>query len=708
MTAMRRIQHTLFLAGIVSLTTLAVYLPALWNGFVEWDDNLYVYDNLNIRSLGPQFIAWAFSPFTDGNWFPLTLISHALDYAVWGLNPFGHHLTNILLHAINTFVVVVLIAKLLAMSKSFRDTSTTATAQGGQISAFPDARAILAAAAVTGALFGLHPLHVESVAWVSERKDLLCGLFFLLSVLSYLDHAAAAGQAAGTQGSSLLAPDRRILFSFGWFLLALLSKPMAVSLPLVLLILDWHPFGRLRSLAAARGAFLEKLPFIGASLAVSMITYLSQRTAGSMEHMDRLSLGTRAMVAAKALLMYLMKMVYPADLSPYYPYPRSASFLSPEYLLSVAAVACIIAGAIAAARKNWLWFAAWGYYLVTLLPVLGIVQVGGQAMADRYTYLPSIAPFLICGLIVARMSFGGPAFRVRTVLVAGAALCAAFVLSIVTVRQIGVWKNGIALWDHIIAKDATHAPVTYVNRGNVRLRAGDIPRALEDFSRAIELNPDYAAALYARGNVYGMTGDLDDAIDDYSRAISADPAFKEALLGRAAAFDARGQTGNALDDYTRAIALDPDDANSYVYRGMTLKKEGLFDRAIEDYSQAIRLDPASFEAYNNRGVAYKHLRMYVQAVEDYNRAIEIAPRSGLAYCNRGIVFGTMGRIDEAVADLTSALHFEPDMVRALLERGSLYARTGRLQMARQDLQEACDRGSSEGCAAIGPQAGHAR
>ena len=360
-------------AGFVSLLTFLVYLSCLHNKFVLWDDNRYVYENPHIHPLNLAFFKWAFFDFYEANWHPLTWVSHALDYAVWGLNPMGHHLTNNILHAVNTFIVVILVAKLLeAWRPSRQQNPPLRPSEKGSY---------LIIAAVTGLLFGLHPLHVESVAWVSERKDLLCAMFFLLSILAY------------TNKHYIL-----VLFLFA---LALLSKPMAVSLPAVLLILDWHPFNRISSMKSFLSALLEKLPLIALSLISSVLTVLAQKAGGALRTFDVIPLSVRVLVATESLMSYLWKMILPMNLTPYYPYPKNISLLSEECLLSVILVFGITAACIVMAKKQKLWLAVWGYYVITLLPVIGIVQVGIQAMADRYTYLPSLGPFLITGLGVA-------------------------------------------------------------------------------------------------------------------------------------------------------------------------------------------------------------------------------------------------------------------------------------------------------------------
>lgn len=358
-------KRSLLLAGAVALLTILVYLPALRNGFVTWDDPFYVTDNLHIRSLGVNFFRWAFLDFSSGNWHPLAWLSHALDYAVWGLNPFGHHLTSILIHATNAFLVVFLSAKLINIWK--------ARGKGGQQEASCEGETLIAAG-VAGLLFGLHPLHVESVVWVSERKDLLCTLFYLLSVIAYLSYGSA-------KDGRLFGFYRAYFLSLLLFLLALASKPMAVSLPLILLVLDWHPLGRFRSPAAWRRALAEKIPFLAASGFVAILTIYAQNAAGAMSGMQATSLETRIALVPGKLLLYLRKTAIPLHLSPFYPYPRLAS-LSTGDVFSFLLIGGFTLFSIMTARRNKLWLAAWSYFVITLLPVVGIVQVGGQAIAD--------------------------------------------------------------------------------------------------------------------------------------------------------------------------------------------------------------------------------------------------------------------------------------------------------------------------------------
>ena len=531
-----------FLAASVALLTLLVYLPALQNDFVTWDDDVYVYDNPFIRSFNLVFFQRAFLGFFASNWHPLTWMSHALDYAVWGLNPFGHHLTSIVLHALNALLVVVLVIKLLDafLEKAGKNDRPT----------FLTEQSVLIAAGATGLLFGIHPLHVESVAWVSERKDLLCSLFFLLGILSYMSYVS-------------YRTYKTYLLSLGFFIFALLSKPMAVTFPLVLLILDWHPFGRIRSWRSMRDLIVEKAPFLALSMASAVVTMLAQRAEGAIQSIEFAPIATRLLVAARSLIAYLGKMIWPLDLIPYYPYPKSASPLSWEYLLPIVLVLGIFASVAAVARKQKLWPAAWAYYVVMLVPVLGIVQVGGQAMADRYTYLPSLGPFLVMGLGSAWVweKTDTPTKRrlpAKRVAVVAVAVFAFIILTSLTVQQIGIWKDSLSLWSYVIEKEPEKFSTAYLNRGAAFERIGQRERAVQDYDKAIELNAFDFQAYFNRGVALENMGQLGKAIEDFDRAIALNQNDSQMLVARGLVYLKVGQVERGVADLKRACYLGDD------------------------------------------------------------------------------------------------------------------------------------------------------
>jgi hypothetical protein len=537
-----------YLAALVGIVTFAVYLAAVNNEFVGWwDDSEYVYDNPYIRSFNLDFLKWAFLNFYASNWHPLTWISYALDYAIWGLNPIGYHLTNHIIHAVNSSLVVILIMKLLEIyqERAIRDGSTT----------FIDRPGMLMVGAVTGLLFGLHPVHVESVAWVSERKDLLCALFFLLSSMTYTGYVTSG--TAHEKGMSWFF-NKKYILSLGFFALALLSKPMAVSLPLVLLILDWYPFKRIQSVKSFWSAIVEKLPFVVLSLISSILTILAQRAGGSMGMMVFVPLSTRLLVAAKALVAYIWKMIVPMNLIPYYAYPKEVTVFSPAYLAAIILITVITIMCLLYAKRQRVLLTVWSYYVVTLIPVVGIVQVGEQAMADRYTYLPSIGPFFIVGLLSAWIYGRVRALLRRSFTIKVSALAIALttfsVLSFLTLRQIAIWENPITLWTYVIEREPERIPGAYVNRGAAFHREGQLNKAIEDFNKALFLDPFSVDAYYERGVIFFEMGRFDKAVADLDKAISLNNYGAKSVVGRELFFLNRGLAYSKLNLNALAVS----------------------------------------------------------------------------------------------------------------------------------------------------------
>ncbi|MBI5741577.1 MAG: tetratricopeptide repeat protein [Nitrospirae bacterium] len=583
------------LAVSVALITFLVYLPALKNDFVEWDDSQYVFENTRIFSLNAAFLRWAFTSFHAGNWHPLTWISHALDYAVWGLNPLGHHLSNNVLHSVNTFIVVLLVVRL------WESGPKCSNGLNGLNKGF-------IAAATTGLLFGLHPVHVESVAWVSERKDLLCAMFYLLSIISYLHD--------------------KTFKTYFFFILALLSKPMAVSLPAVLLVLDFYPLERVRSFPSLRTALVKKIPFIGLGVGSSLLTLSAQHAGGTMAFMETVPAPARMLVAVKALSAYLVNIILPLNLVPYYPYPEQVSLLSPEYISAALLITAISAG-VYAFKKRKLLPAIWVYYVVTLFPVLGLVQVGSQAMADRYTYLPGIGPFLAAGAGAAWLCMKFSGLETRGLFLklfgAGAALLLLLALSYLTVRQTGIWRNSETLWSYVIEREPVRCFFAYNNRGLAFSRSGELDRAVADLRKAVTLKPGYADAHANLGIVYYKQGRLKEAVDEYMTAIRLNPGFAAARKNLASALYTGGHYAEALEHYRVVAELRPDDAGALADLGSAYGAVGAFDKAIEHFREALRLDPDHAEAHYNLAVAYSATGRADEARGHYDAARRARP-----------------------------------------------------------------------------------
>lgn len=674
-----------YLSLLAALITLLVYIPALRNDFVAWDDDVNVYANPHIRSLDPSFLKWAFSDITISYWQPLTWISHALDYAVWGLNPTGHHLTNIILHSLNTFLVVLLIIRLLEEAP------------------LPDRRFILIAAGVAGLLFGIHPLHVESVAWVTERKDLLCTMFFLLSCVAYTKYAQAVRISASDRetaysgaksnaGRGLQAFRRKpYLLSLAFFTLALASKPMAVTLPVVLLLLDWYPLGRIRSPKNAIAPLVEKIPFLALGF-IASIGAVAHKTPAEVISLAELTITGRILMAAKALIFYLYKMVLPFGLSPYYPDPETVSARSFEYPAAVILVCGITAACIILARKHRMFLAVWGYYIVTLLPVLGIVKTKAVTIADRFTYLPGLGPFLLAGLGAAWLwqrveslkQFG----RAMKWLAPAMALAICILLTHITLRQTAIWKDSITFWSYVIGKEPLRAPVAYNNRGTAFKDKGQLDRAIEDFTKLIAIDKKSPGAYNNRGIVFREAGQLARALDDHTTAIALKPGHPDSYNARGLVYKELGRTDLAIEDFNTAVRLAPDYADAYTSRGWTYKEMGQIGRAMEDYNTAIALDPMRYVAFNNRGMLYQETGRPDLAIEDFTRAVKLNPSFAEGYVNRGLAFEQAGQIDRAIEDYTLAIKANPSFANAYNNRGLLFERTGMLDRALGDLNTA--------------------
>ena len=386
--------------------------------------------------------------------------------------------------------------------------------------------------------------------------------------------------------------------SLAFFTLALLSKPMAVSLPLVLLILDWYPFERITTFKTFKTAFIEKLPFIALSIGSSIMTILAQNSAGAVRSVEIIPLSSRVLVAARSLVVYLWKMLAPLNLIPLYTYPRDISFLSYAYILPVILTAAITLACIITAKKQRSWISVWFYYVATLLPVLGIVQVGGQSMADRYTYLPGLGPFLAAGLIAAWVWEKIKILKKEVTAFKCAFVALAFFIFVpatyLTIKQIGIWKNSIDLWSYVIEKEPAKVNLAYYMRGLVYQGQGDLDKAIADYNMVNALEPFHFEVYHSLGSIYEKIGQNDKAIENYSMAIAINPLAEETLVSR----------------------------------GVLYGKAGLLDKAAEDFNKAIEIDPAYPAAYFNRGAAYFRLGQDGRALSDFTKACELGNPEG--------------------------------------------------------------------------------
>jgi len=538
-------------ALISAAVAFCVYIPSLGNGFVVWDDPEYIYGNPNIKSFD---LRWAFTAFVGSTWLPLTLLSFALDYSIWGLDPYGFHLTNSILHTLNTFLLALLAARL---------------ARGLDNDISP--RGLFLIALSAGLLFGIHPTHVESVAWATERKDVLNAFFFLLGLHAYASYSKA------------LKPGWYVL-TLLFFVLSLLSKAMTVTMPVVLLIMDFYPLKRTG--AGVRRILIEKLPFFGLSFAAGLVSIWSQ-SAHSLSTVDDMPLFARLYVAVRGVLFYIYKTLFPVDLAPLYPMDFKMGLNAP-FILYVIGLLAITAFAIFMLKKTRAILSAWAYFVVTLLPVIGILQVGKQAAADRYTYLPSMGLVLLAaaalGWLVQRRA------KAFVPVLAGLVLVSAL-LSFLTVRQAAAWKDTLSLWTQEI-KAYPELGDGYVHRGMTYVALGRFNEGIADLTKGIGLKPGKKVLFDAyshRGVAYGNVGKVPEAIADFTQALFIDPKSKLTYQNRAASYMQQRTYWKAIADFQKAASLEPIDGASYTELGLAYAETGDRESAYISLRKAVEL-----------------------------------------------------------------------------------------------------------------------
>lgn len=685
----------------IFILVLIVYRGALENGFVNWDDHEYVYENPLIQSLSAHNLWEMVTGFHAGNWHPLTWFSHAIDYQLFGLDPWGHHLTSILLHALNTCLVFVLFLKLCEVAARDRFAEKNVWIVG----------------ALAALVFGLHPLRVESVAWVAERKDLLCAFFFLSTVLLYLSYQSA---------TSTKKRKRFYLLSIFTFVLALLSKPMAVTLPVVLLLLDAFPLDRFQSRIDVRKVLLEKFPFFLLSLLSVILTVLAQKSGAAIRTLEESGLGDRVLNAVRSVSFYLEQTLWPGQLVPFYPFPENLSLASGAVLGSALVILAITVSTWVLWRKGKkLAGVAWLYYLVTVSPVIGIVQVGGQAAADRYTYLPTLSLYLLLGALVVwalevkRASFKN--FLSVGALAAGVVVL--ILLGALTVRQIPVWKNGETLWQEVIREFPETAARAYMNLGFIYFNEGSFEKAEAQFKRAKTVNAKLADAYNNLGLIYFRENRLQEAEKEFEMARQLNPRqadapliflgqiyqqqedyekaeanLKAALAVNPQSADARNRLGvvyyetgrlqAAEAEYLKALDLNPGHQDAHNNLGIVYYATGSLEAAEKAFQRVLELDPDHQDARNNLGVVYYEITRLEAAEKEFQAILKKAPNRADTRFYLGMVYSEQGLFDAAEVELLASLNIHPDNAQARNQLGFIYAKKGLLDKAELEFKAA--------------------
>ncbi|MEE9370218.1 MAG: tetratricopeptide repeat protein [Sedimentisphaerales bacterium] len=610
------------------LTTLAVYLPVRNHDFIDFDDYLYVTDNSNVQAgLTWQGIKWAFTTTQAYNWHPLTWISHMLDCQLYGLNPAGHHFTNVLFHIINTLFLFMLL-RLLTGS--------------------------LWRSAFVAALFALHPLHVESVAWVSERKDVLSTFFWILTIWFYIRYVRRPGFTTYLPVILALA-------------LGLMAKQMLVTLPFVLLLLDYWPLQRFTSTAqnqnTSKYSFgtasfsrccLEKLPLLALSAVACIIVFLVQSEAGLVKNTIEIPLVYRLGNALLTYAKYITKMFWPVNLGILYPHTR-ANLSSWQVLMAGCFLLGISIGVLWAFRsRKWL-IVGWLWYLGTLVPVIGLVQVGLQAMADRYTYVPLIGLFII--ITWGAVELFGKQRLTKIVLTTGA-LIVLSALTTLTSLQLPHWKNTITLYKHTAAVIPKNDLLSY-NLGWALMRQGRLAEAITHFTKTLQITPTFAGAHNNLGYALAQQGRLDEAVTHYELELQIKPDNVRAHVNLGEALAQQGKLNEAIEHFTEALQIEPDFINAHNDLGKAYLHQDRPDEAIVHFVEALRIRPDFAEAYCNLGTALTQQGKLNKAIIHFIEALRIEPNFTEAHYNLGIIFIQQGRFDLAIAHLTETLRIKP-------------------------------------------------
>jgi protein O-mannosyl-transferase len=671
-------QKKILIILILVAVTAGVYAQTARFDFVNFDDNDYIINNPHVRTgLTTENAAWAFTSTERVNWHPLTWLSLQADASLFGMkNPGGFHVTNVILHILSTVLLFLALKRMTS--------------------------AVWPSAAVA-ALFALHPLHVESVAWVTERKDTLSTVFWMLTLLAYAWYVERPGW-------------KRYLWVTVALALGLMAKPMLVTLPLVLLLLDWWPLGRMRPVteptldAAGEGSavpgagpdaihppppdpnqkslgrlVIEKAPWLVLALVSSLVTFMAQQHIMS----DALPLDVRLQNAALSYLEYLSKTIWPTGLVVHYAYQPTIPMW--QWFTAVLVLAAITGAVLMQGRRRGYLTVGWLWFLGTLVPVIGLVQVGTQAMADRYTYVPLIGIFIVVAWSLADVVAARPRTRLAVTSLGAAALGA---LAAVTVVQVGYWKDSITLFRHAVNVNEKNA-IAQVTLGQALIHAGDKDEGFEHLKKAVEVQSGFARGHYLLGVAYKDREEFLKAANELKMALDLDPQYADAYNVLGIILVHEGKPDQALEAFERALTLNPNLADTYANESSILVRNGDLKKARAFSDRAIALDPSNALALIVRAMVLAKEGRHEEAIEACRRAIAAKPDSAQARAVMADQWQALGRVPEAEAALREAVQIEPDHPDWHTRLGNVLVRERRWVEALAEFRAAVDLKSND-------------
>lgn len=658
------------LPALIAVVTFVVFAPVLGHDFVNWDDEEVLLKNQGFRGLGGEQLRWMFTSFWMGHYHPLTWLSFAVDYRIWGLDDaFGYHLTNLLLHVLNAVLFYILAVRLLAIALG-------SSAAGHGI-------VLRAAAAMAALLFSVHPLRVESVAWVTERRDVLSVAFLLPCIGCYLNYALGRSHRWGWYVASV-----------GLLLLSLGSKAWGITLPAVLLLLDFYPLRRVRLSGSTAPStisrvIVEKIPF--ALLAgVAMIT-AGRAQATALETMKSLTEHGAAQRVAQAfygLAFYVWKTVLPTGLAPLYEIPRAMNPFEPRFVF---AALCVVWGiaAILAYRRRWpAGPVLLAVYIITLLPVLGFTQSGPQLVADRYSYVACMPLALLAGAAVCWWGGAGAGRRSAAfVLVLGGFVAAIGVFSVLTWRQTRIWQNSRTLWEHslIISPDS---PYAHYNLGVHFANQEEFEPAIERFKATVQLKPDHAAAMGSMGRALDRLGRTEEALTWYGQALQVRDDLPAIHRWYALALEKVGRADEAAKHFRAAARYEPRSSQQDRDVGMELIHAGQLDAAVPYLLSAVRAEPANADLRYNLGLALARLNRFVEAMPHLDECVRLAPDHFDARCGYAAALAIQGDPEGACEQYAAALQVQADSLTVRIRLVDLLVKLDRITEAAEHLDVA--------------------
>jgi len=606
--------------ALILVVIFCAFCPSLHNDFATWDDDGHLIKNASVRSLSGPNIAYIFRDTVNDTYIPLTIFSFALEYHFFGYNPFVYHLNNIILH-----LAVVALMFFLALRFALS----------------------VPAAALAALFFGIHPMHVESVAWVTERKDVLYAFFYLLAIHQYLNY---------TERKSIPA----YWASVGLTLLSILSKPMALSLPLILLVCDWFK-GRKFDVKI----FVEKIPFFICVVPVAWVTYaLNARVPGGNAYEG-------ALTWTWTFVFYIRKFIYPGLLLPIYNLPQPVALTNPEFISSSVLFLGMIVLLVRFWKNKHLAFAFLFYFVSIFFLLRFDDRADVNVVADRFMYLPSLGFCFFFAVFFEQITAWA---KKKTVFLHDALWVAVvvlfFVLGARTFAQNRTWGDGVALWSKVIELYPRQF-AAYDHRGYAYGKKGMLDDAILDYTKAININPKYDQGYNNRGVAYSLQGKFDQALADFTRALELRPEYPDASFNRGIVYSQTQQFAAAVADYNKVLEVSPNHPEALGNRGVAFLLQGDYQNALRDFDHAVAMNPRDVFAINNRAIIYVQKNELDRALADFSRLIKLNPHEPSAYYNRGLVYFRQQSRERALADFNQALRIDPGHKKAAQKKAEL-------------------------------------